>query len=126
MLLTLVQIVFFLCLSILAIYLIAAINKLLKSVKSIESDINSLTQKTLPVLENASNTIRRIDEITEGIKNGIGGLLNSIHSLRKIADDIVELETKIKNKIEEPILDSVSFFTGIVKGIKAFIYKLKS
>lgn len=125
-LLILVQILFFLCFSILAIYLITAINKVLKSIKNIENDISTLTQKTLPVIENASNTMRRINDLSAGIMNEIGGLLNSIHSLKKITDDIIEFETKIKNKIEEPVLDSISFFTGIVKGIKAFVYKLKS
>ncbi len=124
--LTLVQIVFFLCLSVLAIYLMTAINRLLKSINNIQQDINLITQKTIPVLENASNTMRRVDELSENIQREIDGIMYSIRSLKKIADDVVELETKIKQKVEEPLLDSISFFSGIIKGIKTFIMKMKS
>ncbi len=126
MLLTLVQLVFFLCLSILAIYLITAIKRLLKSIETIQKDINSITQKTIPILENASNTMRRIDELSENVQKEIEGIVYSIRSLKKIAEDVIEFETKIKQKVEEPLMDSISFFSGIIKGIKTFILKMKS
>ncbi|RCK77459.1 MAG: hypothetical protein IGBAC_1768 [Ignavibacteriae bacterium] len=103
-----------------------AINRLLKSINNIQQDINLITQKTIPVLENASNTMRRVDELSENIQREIDGIMYSIRSLKKIADDVVELETKIKQKVEEPLLDSISFFSGIIKGIKTFIMKMKS
>lgn len=126
MLLTLVQLVFFLCLSILAIYLITAIKRLLKSIETIQKDINLITQKTIPILENASNTMRRIDELSENVQKEIEGIIYSIRSLKKIAEDVIEFETKIKQKVEEPLMDSISFFSGIIKGIKTFILKMKS
>lgn len=124
--LNIVQIVFFLCISVLALYLINALSRLLKSIKNIEENINILIQRAMPVIEHASTTMRRVDELSSLVQREVENVVYAIRSLKKIADDILEFENKIKMKVEEPILDTVSFFSGIIKGLKTFITKLKS
>ncbi len=124
-LLTFVQIIALLCVSILSIYLIFAIKKIIASFRNIEKDINLITSKATPVFDNLSRTAQRIDQVTTNIEKQIDGVIYSINSIKKIADDVVAFEQKIQRRIEEPILDTVSFFGAIVKGVKAFIERMK-
>ncbi|MDP2208685.1 MAG: hypothetical protein Q8K98_07910 [Bacteroidota bacterium] len=125
-LLTFVQIIALLCVSILSIYLIFAIKKITSSFCNIEKDINQITSKATPVFENLSKTAQRIDQVTENIEKQIDGVIYSINSIKKIADDVVAFEQRIQRRIEEPVLDAVSFFGAIVKGVRAFIERLKN
>jgi len=121
-----VQIAAFLGIATLTVVLIVFINKILVSIRSIEKDINTITTKASPVFDNIAETTRRINDITENIEKQIDGVIYSINSVKKIADDLVDFERRLKQKIEEPIFDAVTFFTAIVKGVKAFLERLRN
>ncbi len=43
-----------------------------------------------------------------------------------VVEGIVDLEQRVKSKIEDPILDAAGIIAGITKGIKAFLRVLKN
>ncbi len=120
-----VQIVAFLGIAILAVALIILIKQILVSARSIEKDINTIITKASPVFDNLAETSKRINGVTENIEKHIDGVLYSINSVKTISDDIVDFEKRLKQKIEEPVFEAVSFITAIVKGITAFLERLR-
>ncbi len=124
-LLIIVKIVAFLSVAILAMFLINYINKIVQSLQSIQKDVNIITQRAVPIFENLEVTTKRINNLTENIENQIDGVIYSINSIKKIADDFVEFEQKIQRRIEEPVLDTVGFVSAIIKGFKTFFTRLR-
>jgi hypothetical protein len=123
--LTVVEIIALLSVSALAIALIFYIKNILISIRSIEKDVNHLILKAGPVFENLTNITERVNNLTQSIETQINGVLDSIDSLKEVIQDIKRFEKKIQQRVEEPILDAVSFFTAITKGVKAFILRLR-
>jgi uncharacterized protein YoxC len=123
--LTIVQIIALLSLSALAIASIYFVKHILSSIRNIEKDVNLLVNKASPVLENISTITQRVNSMTESIETQINEVLNSINSLKEIINDVVKFEKRIQRRVEEPVLDAVSFFTAIIKGVKTFILRLR-
>lgn len=124
-LLIVVQVVAFLSIAALAMFLISYIGKMVTSLQNMQKDINTLTQKASPIFDNLEITTKRINNVTENIENQIDAVIYSINSVKKIADDIVEFEQKIQRRIEEPVLDAVGFISAVVKGVKTFFNRLR-
>lgn len=120
-----VQIAAFLGIATLTVVLIVFINKILVLVRSIQKDINTITTKASPIFDNMAETTKRINDVTENIEKQIDGVIYSINSVKKIADDIVDFERRLKQKIEEPVFEAVTFITAIVKGVTAFLERLR-
>lgn len=123
--LNIVQIIALLSISALAISLIIFIKNILISIHRIEKDVNLLVNKAAPVFDNLSNISQKVNTMTDSIETQISGVLYSINSLKEIIDDVVKFEKKIQQRVEEPVLDAVSFFSALIKGVKTFIYRLR-
>ncbi len=123
--LNIAQIIALLSLSALAIALIIFIKNILTSIRSIEKDVNLLVNKAAPVFDNLSSITQKMNNMTDSIETQINGVLYSINSLKEIINDVVKFERKIQQRVEEPVLDAVSFFSALIKGVKTFIYRLR-
>jgi hypothetical protein len=123
--LTVVQIIALLSLSTLAIALIFFVKNILTSIRNIEKDVNLLINKAAPIFENLSAIAERINTMTESIETQINGVLYSFNSLKEIINDVIRFEKRIQQRVEEPVLDAVSFFSALIRGVKTFIYRLR-
>jgi len=87
----------------------------------LESSLKEISEKSAPLLENTGVITGKIREIAESVDGEVMNVKGALDSLVGAVEDLVDLERKVKSKIEDPILDTAGYVAGIVKGIKAFL-----
>ncbi len=125
-LLVVAQIIALLCLSALCVYLIVVVLRIRDLLVSVEKDLKEMTSRALPVLENLEFITARVKSITESVDDQIMIVRESIASMKQVADNVVELERKVQDRIEGPILDTVAFVAAIFKGFRTFVDRVRA
>ena len=123
--LVIVQIILFLCLSVLCIYLIVVLTRVRDVLNGMEKDLKEVTSRAVPILENMEYITTRVKSITENIDDQVMIVRESISSVKQIADNIVAMERKVQDRIEGPILDSVAFVASVFNGVRTFFDRLR-
>lgn len=121
-----VQIVALLCLSALSVYLIVVLVRLREIMTSVEGSVKELTSRAAPVFANLEVITDKVKNVTENIDEQASGIRQSIQSVKEIADNVLEFERRIQERIEEPVLEAVSFIAAAVKGVRTFIGRVRS
>ena len=124
--LVIMQIVALACVSALSIYLITILIRVREILTEVEHDFKELSSKAIPVFENLEVITDKIKNVTQSIDGQVEMVKNSIQSIKDIADNIMNFEKRIQDKIEEPVLDTVSVVTGLIKGIRIFFDRLRA
>ncbi|MGO9480651.1 MAG: hypothetical protein ACLP05_02550 [Candidatus Kryptoniota bacterium] len=109
-----------------SIYSIVLMKDAKQVLNQLESSVREISEKSGPLLENTGVITGKIREITESIDGEVVNVKGAVDSLVGVVESIVDLERKVKSKIEDPVLDAAGFIAGIVKGIKAFLRVLKN
>ena len=120
------QIVTLLCLSALCVYLIVVLLRVRDILGSVEKDLKDMTSRALPVLENLEFITARVRSISENIEDQVMIVRESIASVKQVADNVVELERKVQDRIEGPILDTVAVAAAVFKGFRTFIDRVRA
>jgi uncharacterized protein YoxC len=125
-LLVVAQILALLCLSALCVYLIIVLLRVREILINVEKDLKEMTSRALPVLENVEFITARVKSISENIDDQILIVRESIASVKQVADNVVELERKVQDRIEGPILDTVAFVAAVFKGVRTFMDRVRA
>lgn len=126
LLLTLMQIVALACLSVLSIYMITVLVRLRATLTQVEQDLHQLTSKAIPVFENLDVITTKVKDIAEGIDSEMELVKQSIRTVRGIADSVVEFERRVQRQLEEPVMQTVSIITGVLRGFRTFVERLRA
>jgi uncharacterized protein YoxC len=110
----------------LCVYLIVVLSRVKEVLAQVEKNVNDITARTLPILDNTEFVTSRLKSIAESIDDQVLTVRDSISSVRQIADNVVELERRIQQRIEGPLLDGLSFIAALVKGIHTFFERIRS
>lgn len=124
--LMLAQILALLCAAALCVYTIVVLARVRKALDSLEKETRELTGRAAPVLENLEAVTARAKSIAESIDDQVGSVQESFTSIRQVADDIVALERRVQDRVEGPILDAVSFIAALIKGVRAFLVRVRT
>lgn len=124
--LALAQIVALLSLAAVSIYLIVVLVRLKSVLVQAGSDLKEISARLLPVLDNTEFITAHVKTITESVEDQVHSVRDSITSIKRVADDVLDLERKVQEKIEGPILDSVAYASAVVSGVRAFVARLRS
>jgi uncharacterized protein YoxC len=125
-LLTVTEIVSLLSLTILCVYLITVLVQLKKTLGEVERDMKEISTRVVPVLENTEYVTTRLKSIAESIDDQVLTVRDSIGAIRQVAENIVDLERRVQDQIEGPLLDGISFASAVVRGIRTFIERVRS
>jgi uncharacterized protein YoxC len=125
-LLVVAQILALLCLSALCVYLIIVLLRVRDILVNVEKDLKEMTARALPVLENVEFITARVKSISESIDDQILIVRESIASVKQVADNVVELERKVQDKIEGPILETVAMVAAVFKGVRTFLDRVRA
>jgi len=109
-----------------SIYSIVLMKDAKQVLNQLESSVKEISDKSGPLLENTGVITGKIREIAESIDGEVTNVKEALDSLIGAVEGIVDLERKVKSRIEDPILDAAGFVAGITKGIKAFLRVLKN
>jgi uncharacterized protein YoxC len=124
--LVITQILLFLCLSALCVYLIVVLLRVRDILSNVEKDLKEMTSRAIPILENMEYITSRVKSITENIDEQVMTVRESISSVKLIADNIVALERKVQDRIEGPILDTVAFVASVFNGVRTFFDRIRA
>jgi uncharacterized protein YoxC len=123
--LVLAQIVALLCLSALCIYMIVVLLRVRDVLTNMEKDVKEITSRALPVLDNMESITLRVKSITENLDEQVGAVRDSIASVKLVAENVVDLERRVQERIEGPILETVAFVSAIFKGFRTFVDRVR-
>jgi uncharacterized protein YoxC len=123
--LNLALIIALLCLSALCIYMIIVLLRLRDVLTNLEKEVKEITTRAIPVLDNMEYITTRVKSITDSIDDQVAAVRESIASIRSIADNVVDLERRVQERIEGPILETVGFVAAVFKGVRTFIDRVR-
>jgi uncharacterized protein YoxC len=124
--LVITQIVALLCLSALSIYVIIILLRVRDILNTIEKDFKEMTTRTIPILDNLEFITARVKVITENIDDQVASVRESINSVKQVALNVVELERRVQERIEGPILEGVALAAAVVKGVRTFFDRVRT
>jgi uncharacterized protein YoxC len=124
--LVITQIVALLCLSALSIYVIIVLLRVRDILNSVEKDFKEMATRVIPVLDNLEFITARVKVISENIDDQVASVRESIASVKQVALNVVELERKVQERIEGPILEGVALTAAVVKGVRTFFDRVRS
>jgi uncharacterized protein YoxC len=118
------EIILFVVLSVLSIYLIVSVKKITASVERIEKNLGELEQKAAPVLENALVVTENVKQISTDIKNNIGKMDSLVSNVKERTESILEFEKNAQDKIEFQFSNTLNLVSAISTGIRTFFAAL--
>ncbi len=124
--LVIAQIVALLALSALCVYLIVVLLRVRDILANVEKDLKEMTSRALPILENMEFITARVKSITENIDDQVMIVRESISSVKQVTDNIVEMEKRVQERLEGPILETVAFVAAVFKGVRTFLDRVRA
>ncbi|MDH4070756.1 MAG: hypothetical protein OEV30_10050 [Ignavibacteria bacterium] len=120
------QILALLCVSAACIFLIVVLLRIKEVLNLFEREMKEVTSRALPVLENMEFITNRVRNITETIDDQVSVVQESISSMKEMTENIVELERRVQDRVEGPILDTIGFVAAIIKGCRTFLSRVRA
>ena len=124
--LVIAQIIALLCLSALCIYMIVVLLRVRDTLSNLEKDVREITARALPVLDNMEYITARVKNITDSIDDQVTAVRDSIASVKMVAENVVDLERRVQERIEGPILETVAFVSAVFKGVRTFVDRVRA
>jgi uncharacterized protein YoxC len=121
LLLTLTKILALLCVSALCVYLVTVVKNLNIVLTNLERDLREISSKAAPVLENMEVITSKVRTIAENVDGEIEQMRTTVGAIRGMAESVIDFQQRVQHKIEEPVMDAVSFLSGVVKGVTTFL-----
>jgi uncharacterized protein YoxC len=120
------QIVALLCLSALCVYMIVVLLRVRDILGNVEKDVREIASRALPVLDNMEYITARVKGVTDSIDDQVSAVRDSIASVKQVAENVVEMERRVQERLEGPILESVAFVSAIFKGVRTFFDRVRA
>jgi hypothetical protein len=110
----------------LCVALIFYIYHIVKSVHSISADIQGLSYKLNPLIESSFVLSGKLIHITDEAESQLQISKSIVNDIRDRTDKILNMETKIRNQVEDTVLPIVKNISAIGIGVGAFWRKLRN
>ncbi|MCK5571906.1 MAG: hypothetical protein KAJ12_04065 [Bacteroidetes bacterium] len=120
------QIVALVCFSVLSIIFILVLLRFKVMLVGLEEILREFTNKTVPVLENLEAITARLKAISENIDDQVMAVRDSFTAIRSVADNVLDLERQIQERVEGPILETVALIAAVVKGLRTFFARVRA
>ena len=119
------QLILVLSLSVLAVYLVVVLTKVRAVLGQIETDVKEVSARVIPVLENMEVITSKLRSITANFDDQMTIVRTSVQSIKEITDSIVEFERRVQDRVEAPVLEVAGIIGSVVRGVAAFINRLR-
>ncbi len=124
--LVIAQIVALVCLSALCVYMIIVLQRVRDTIGNVEKDVREITNRAVPVLDNMEYITSRVKGIADNVDDQVAAVRESIASVKLVAENVVEMERRVQERIEGPILETVSFVAAVFKGVRTFVERVRA
>lgn len=116
--LQIVQVIALISLTALCVYLIVILSRLRR-------DLSDFAQRSKPVLENLAFITEKLKSTAQKIDDHVDIVKSSLISLKNVADNVLVLEERVQQRLEEPILQVASIIGAIVSGVGVFFERFR-
>lgn len=120
------EIVALLCLAVLCVFVIIVLIRLRSVLTNLERDVKLFADRAIPVLENIEDITSKFKNVAASIEQEVGAIKESMGAVRQIAENILNFERRVQDRIETPVMEAVTVITGIINGIRTFFDRLRS
>jgi len=112
--------------SALCIALIFYIYQIVKSVHSVSSDIQGLSYNLNPLIQSTFVLSEKLTHITDEAESQLQISKSIVSDIRDRADKILNIETKIRNQVEDTLMPIVKNINAVGIGLSAFWRKFRN
>lgn len=116
--LQIVQVIALLSLTVLCVYLVIVLS-------SLRRDLNEFTQRSKPVLDNLAFITEKLKSTAQKIDDHVDIVRGSLRSFKNVADNVLLLEERVQQQLEEPILQVASIIGTIVSSVGLFFERFR-
>ncbi len=110
----------------LCVYLVMFVRKLGATIDARDKEFRELSTRALPIMDNLEVITDKVRNIADNVDDQVELVRESINAVREIADNVVEFERRVQARIEEPVLETIGTVTAVIKGVRAFLVRLKA
>jgi len=112
--------------SALCVALIYYIYQIVKSVHSISTEIQGLSYRLNPLIESTFVLSGKLTHITDEAESQLQISKSIVSDIRDRTDKILNMETKIRNQVEDTVMPIVKNINAVGVGVGAFWRKLRN
>jgi uncharacterized protein YoxC len=112
--------------SALCIALIYYVQQIVKSVHSVSTDIHGLSYKLNPLIESTFVLSGKLAHITDEAESQLQISKSIVSDIRDRANIILNIETKIRNRVEDTVMPIVKNINAVGIGVGAFWRKFRN
>jgi uncharacterized protein YoxC len=124
--LVLAEILALACLAALCMYLIFVLIRMRKVMTNLERDLKAFADRAIPVLQNIEEITTKFKSVAAIIEQEVGAIKQSMVAIQQIAEDVVNFERRIQERIEIPVMETVSVIAALFKGVRTFLERLRA
>ena len=107
-------------------YLILVLVRMKKVMTNLERDLNAFAQRAIPVLQNIEEITTKFRNVAAVIEEEVGSIKQSMVAVQQIAENVVNFERRIQERIEIPVMETVSVVSALFKGVRTFMDRLRA
>lgn len=111
--------------------LVGEIQKMRVGMMGTVQNLEGITQKVEDTIDRVNGSVERVngqlyqvEGIVASVKNMTGDASDVVSAAKGVVISVLDLEQNIQRSVERPILESMTFFSALAKGIRAFRLKV--
>jgi len=116
--LQLIQAIALISLTVLCVYLVIVL-------ASVRRDLAEFAQRSKPVLDNLAFITEKLKSTAQKIDDHVDIVKGSLNSFKSVADNVLLLEERVQQRLEEPILQVASIIGTIVSSVGVFFDRFR-
>lgn len=110
----------------LCVYLIVVLSRLNEVLALLQRDFSDMTRNLKPILENLNIVSEKLKSIAGKVDEQVLLFKSSLESFKMVADNVVDFELRVQERLEEPIIRVTSLIGGFVSRILSFLGRSKA
>lgn len=110
----------------LCVYLIVVLSRLNGVLTLFQRDFSEITKNLKPILENLNIVTERLKSISAKVDEQVILFKSSLESFKALADNVVNFEARVQERLEEPIIRVTSLIGAFVGRILSFFGRSQS
>ena len=109
----------------LCVYLIVVLSRVNDVLALFQRDFSDIAKNLKPILENLNVASDKLKSIAAKVDEQVLLFKSSLESFKTVADNVVDFELRVQERLEEPIIRVTSLMGGFVSRILSFLGKSK-
>ena len=89
------------------------------SLQSLQRTIDDLSRKIEPTIELSNLTLKKTTETLDRVDTQLDVLNGTVRNVDEMVSRVTTLQKKVQDKVEDPIMKTATFISGVSKAVQA-------